>query len=171
MSHPVTSGSASLTACSCSRYLARRPRSVVTSTPSTMTSQPAVSVPTVSGVTPALQTVTRADGLMARTRSAATSALLRPTSAIVAFCRRSEEHTSELQSQSNLVCRLLLEKKKELTSGRLLSSDTSSMGLHLKPQSVPLLSHYDILMRGLILTLDLCDRIVNEASVSPTGGL
>src|SRR2546430_15432632 len=29
--------------------------------------------------------------------------------------RRSEEHTSELQSQSNLVCRLLLEKKKNLT--------------------------------------------------------
>src|SRR2546427_2044832 len=27
--------------------------------------------------------------------------------------KRSEEHTSELQSQSNLVCRLLLEKKKE----------------------------------------------------------
>src|SRR5688572_32324065 len=27
---------------------------------------------------------------------------------------RSEEHTSELQSQSNLVCRLLLEKKKEV---------------------------------------------------------
>src|SRR5688572_31978743 len=27
-------------------------------------------------------------------------------------CWRSEEHTSELQSQSNLVCRLLLEKKK-----------------------------------------------------------
>src|SRR2546430_9792335 len=28
---------------------------------------------------------------------------------------RSEEHTSELQSQSNLVCRLLLEKKKNIT--------------------------------------------------------
>src|SRR2546427_7733923 len=28
---------------------------------------------------------------------------------------RSEEHTSELQSQSNLVCRLLLEKKNTLT--------------------------------------------------------
>src|SRR2546430_12332497 len=28
---------------------------------------------------------------------------------------RSEEHTSELQSQSNLVCRLLLEKKKDLS--------------------------------------------------------
>src|SRR2546427_3499931 len=30
----------------------------------------------------------------------------------VTQARRSEEHTSELQSQSNLVCRLLLEKKK-----------------------------------------------------------
>src|SRR2546427_10838192 len=32
--------------------------------------------------------------------------------------RRSEEHTSELQSQSNLVCRLLLEKKKKKESRR-----------------------------------------------------
>src|SRR5688572_32490060 len=31
----------------------------------------------------------------------------------VASEKRSEEHTSELQSQSNLVCRLLLEKKKQ----------------------------------------------------------
>src|SRR2546427_8394983 len=31
--------------------------------------------------------------------------------------RRSEEHTSELQSQSNLVCRLLLEKKKNILPG------------------------------------------------------
>src|SRR2546427_4105619 len=29
------------------------------------------------------------------------------------YATRSEEHTSELQSQSNLVCRLLLEKKKK----------------------------------------------------------
>src|SRR5260221_5165565 len=29
------------------------------------------------------------------------------------FCLRSEEHTSELQSHSDLVCRLLLEKKQE----------------------------------------------------------
>src|SRR2546430_11988311 len=34
----------------------------------------------------------------------------------VADAGRSEEHTSELQSQSNLVCRLLLEKKKKETS-------------------------------------------------------
>src|SRR2546427_6228385 len=31
---------------------------------------------------------------------------------------RLEEHTSELQSQSNLVCRLLLEKKKKKTENR-----------------------------------------------------
>src|SRR2546427_876685 len=31
---------------------------------------------------------------------------------------RSEEHTSELQSQSNLVCRLLLEKKKKTRNAR-----------------------------------------------------
>src|SRR2546430_9705257 len=35
---------------------------------------------------------------------------------------RSEEHTSELQSQSNLVCRLLLEKKKK-RFGRVAASD------------------------------------------------
>src|SRR2546427_2181600 len=35
---------------------------------------------------------------------------------------RSEEHTSELQSQSNLVCRLLLEKKKKKKSRRILTS-------------------------------------------------
>src|SRR2546430_3602924 len=33
---------------------------------------------------------------------------------------RSEEHTSELQSQSNLVCRLLLEKKKNYTCRKLV---------------------------------------------------
>src|SRR5256886_6313321 len=32
------------------------------------------------------------------------------------WAHRSEEHTSELQSQSNLVCRLLLEKKKTITN-------------------------------------------------------
>src|SRR5256886_7623362 len=34
---------------------------------------------------------------------------------------RSEEHTSELQSQSNLVCRLLLEKKKNTINVLLLA--------------------------------------------------
>src|SRR2546430_12278111 len=35
-----------------------------------------------------------------------------PAELTAALAERSEEHTSELQSQSNLVCRLLLEKKK-----------------------------------------------------------
>src|SRR2546427_4780319 len=41
---------------------------------------------------------------------------LRPQAAPQLFVLRSEEHTSELQSQSNLVCRLLLEKKKKTTT-------------------------------------------------------
>src|SRR2546430_7404305 len=42
---------------------------------------------------------------------------------------RSEEHTSELQSQSNLVCRLLLEKKNRTS---LLLCETATL---LQPQS------------------------------------
>src|SRR2546427_6142825 len=36
---------------------------------------------------------------------------------------RSEEHTSELQSQSNLVCRLLLEKKKNMSDPEQIAYD------------------------------------------------
>src|SRR5690606_41205042 len=38
------------------------------------------------------------------------------------YINRSEEHTSELQSRENLVCRLLLEKKKSLRRSCLISS-------------------------------------------------
>src|SRR2546427_3691032 len=41
-------------------------------------------------------------------------------------CFRSEEHTSELQSQSNLVCRLLLEKKKNETEKYAQRSSTET---------------------------------------------
>src|SRR5256886_5897797 len=45
---------------------------------------------------------------------------------------RSEEHTSELQSQSNLVCRLLLEKKKKQTCQVRTDTHTSECTrLHL----------------------------------------
>src|SRR5256885_8477434 len=37
---------------------------------------------------------------------------------ILQICMRSEEHTSELQSPCNLVCRLLLEKKKNISCDR-----------------------------------------------------
>src|SRR5438034_1495531 len=52
----------------------------------------------------------------AATRSCATAACAAPWSSCIIRAprsRRSEEHTSELQSHSDLVCRLLLEKKKK----------------------------------------------------------
>src|SRR2546430_12988555 len=50
---------------------------------------------------------------------------------------RSEEHTSELQSQSNLVCRLLLEKKKHASYkyARILLVWVSA-SLEIRPRSV-----------------------------------
>src|SRR5262249_61951492 len=47
---------------------------------------------------------------------------------------RSEEHTSELQSLTNLVCRLLLEKKKKITSS---STHGTSPHTHSAPGPVP----------------------------------
>src|SRR2546421_1188893 len=41
------------------------------------------------------------------------SIMRRASDALETSCDRSEEHTSELQSRSDLVCRLLLEKKKK----------------------------------------------------------
>src|SRR2546427_7866713 len=41
---------------------------------------------------------------------------------------RSEEHTSELQSQSNLVCRLLLEKKKKNNGQSIVITTQKAMG-------------------------------------------
>src|SRR2546430_12458237 len=43
---------------------------------------------------------------------------------------RSEEHTSELQSQSNLVCRLLLEKKKNIHNEASFNTHMSSINQH-----------------------------------------
>src|SRR5688572_32762466 len=50
--------------------------------------------------------------------------------------QRSEEHTSELQSQSNLVCRLLLEKK------NCLHCPSSPARIRPKPTSTPPLPPY-----------------------------
>src|SRR5699024_12238913 len=47
------------------------------------------------------------------------------------FTKRSEEHTSELQSRFDLVCRLLLEKKKHKNLLRLGSSATTRSRVHL----------------------------------------
>src|SRR5437667_6537198 len=50
---------------------------------------------------------------ISRNGSASISALRRSTFSIIRNSWRSEEHTSELQSHHDLVCRLLLEKKKK----------------------------------------------------------
>src|SRR5436190_7043363 len=49
------------------------------------------------------------------------ASLGRPRGARALRSRRSEEHTSELQSHSDLVCRLLLEKKKAHSSKRRIA--------------------------------------------------
>src|SRR2546430_11495924 len=60
------------------------------------------------------------------------------TAARHGYCDRSEEHTSELQSQSNLVCRLLLEKKKNArTEARISRTLTSSSTTSLMTRSRP----------------------------------
>src|SRR5256885_10459745 len=48
----------------------------------------------------------------------------------VATHYRSEEHTSELQSPCNLVCRLLLEKKKKLHSSLVLKANKWNVPAH-----------------------------------------
>src|SRR2546430_12382443 len=49
---------------------------------------------------------------------------------------RSEEHTSELQSQSNLVCRLLLEKKKYQSILTNPSDQPFELGATLAPSTI-----------------------------------
>src|SRR4029434_3701588 len=53
---------------------------------------------------------------------------------------RSEEHTSELQSHLNLVCRLLLEKKKQGTSHRQRAVGTTVTGHGSPPDSAVLIA-------------------------------
>src|SRR5256885_8800266 len=52
-----------------------------------------------------------------------------PIAPMMMVAKRSEEHTSELQSPCNLVCRLLLEKKKELMN----TTSTQDDGLSAHP--------------------------------------
>src|SRR2546426_5520685 len=54
---------------------------------------------------------------------------------------RSEEHTSELQSPCNLVCRLLLEKKKKKT---LSASLVGTYGLYTSTHNPSCVDHDDI---------------------------
>src|SRR5256886_3773129 len=65
--------------------------------------------------------------------------------------RRSEEHTSELQSQSNFVCRLLLEKKTASTNRPILHAVLEALRLRQGLQ----------LLEGVVL--DLTDSLAGDA--------
>src|SRR5256885_11123943 len=54
--------------------------------------------------------------------------------------RRSEEHTSELQSPCNLVCRLLLEKKKKMTFSNAFCGRVADVDV---PPSLPVPTQCD----------------------------
>src|SRR2546430_3153641 len=66
--------------------------------------------------------------------------------------RRSEEHTSELQSQSNLVCRLLLEKKKKIVIRCTI--EIQILNEWLLQQHISLL--------GVIVCIDAVASVVDE---------
>src|SRR5256886_12162675 len=70
--------------------------------------------------------------------------------------KRSEEHTSELQSQSNLVCRLLLEKKKNTEHAHSTYTDLRRR-LVLGNDVLPLLSAYRVSAWHTIMETTLHD--------------
>src|SRR2546427_6456660 len=57
---------------------------------------------------------------------------------------RSEEHTSELQSQSNLVCRLLLEKKKKIEHKSRAGKEAKWLQVVKKRNCSTLLAHRSV---------------------------
>src|SRR5256885_4452712 len=64
-----------------------------------------------------------------------------PRTPRAALGARSEEHTSELQSPCNLVCRLLLEKKKQQVRHSCLGGDPRLRSLHRQVLFARLLRH------------------------------
>src|SRR5690349_25043434 len=65
---------------------------------------------------PISSNITRSSSITASRRSRARGACTSNIACSAAIRSRSEEHTSELQSRRDLVCRLLLEKKKKKSS-------------------------------------------------------
>src|SRR3954464_3445408 len=75
----------------------------------------------------------------------------------VQTCARSEEHTSELQSHDNLVCRLLLEKTKQDRSRQPTSSRAQINGsarprtrVNVSRPAVLLYSRHALLVRAVV---------------------
>src|SRR2546430_5592809 len=78
---------------------------------------------------------------------------------------RSEEHTSELQSQSNLVCRLLLEKKKTVLHIVTLRTEHQVLGLDLL-RSTPF-PHSVVLEHALLDGYDRLCSVMRQSLPQP----
>src|SRR2546430_2870595 len=89
----------------------------------------------------------------------------------LASTSRSEEHTSELQSQSNLVCRLLLEKKKNILHTRPPGVDEDPRsGLAIERDAdvaEDAEACRDPLVEGVVGRAAACDRDVHKARERP----
>src|SRR5437016_6454846 len=72
-------------------------------------------------------------GILRSDRVSVTDDRARPIFLAMSSCvySRSEEHTSELQSLTNLVCRLLLEKKKNKYSKQAAEATTQTLKLYI----------------------------------------
>src|SRR5260370_2934069 len=84
--------------------------------------------------------------------------------------RRSEEHTSELQSHLNLVCRLLLEKKKKTIKHQLYKKLPCLYGIRRTRVVSNVFFELSVIEDGttqLELQLIVCDRVVKINVVHP----
>src|SRR5256885_12530964 len=84
---------------------------------------------------------------------------------------RSEEHTSELQSPCNLVCRLLLEKKKKESNHPIIRSHiTHIQGHGCTVALLPTLTHYESdnmtsALARLRMTVEHCDSVSDRTDI------
>src|SRR5215208_3553637 len=74
------------------------------------------------------------------------------------YVRRSEEHTSELQSRGHLVCRLLLEKKKKMQRKAAPFAERARQG-ELDAHSTPHVSTDVQTQPAAAFRFDLCERL------------
>src|SRR5205807_6215795 len=88
------------------------------------------------------------------------------TKPLGAGAKRSEEHTSELQSPCNLVCRLLLEKKKNTKIDQNISSRPQILGLPPMTSGLSMIRSFCIVVSAILPILlrspklSLCKRYI-----------
>src|SRR5690606_41015621 len=84
-----------------------------TVTPSTTTVEPGENAPVEAPIVRPAASASHAEAVVVNWKTTSWVVFATADTVPSETCPRSEEHTSELQSRENLVCRLLLEKKKK----------------------------------------------------------